>query len=64
MSRMTIQQISALAAMVLMSAGFAWLLLPYYGAILWAVILAILFNPLQRGLERRVRRRGRPHPPY
>lgn len=54
MSRMTIQQISALAAMVLMSAGFAWLLLPYYGAILWAVILAILFNPLQRGLERRL----------
>lgn len=52
MSRTMIQQLSSLAAVVLVSAGFVWLLLPYYGAILWATILAILFNPLQRGLER------------
>jgi len=33
--------------------AFGWILLPYYGAVFWAVILAILFNPLQRHLARR-----------
>ncbi|MES2821457.1 MAG: AI-2E family transporter [Pseudomonadota bacterium] len=33
--------------------AFIWLLLPFYGALFWAVILAILFSPLQRHLARR-----------
>ncbi|OYX00856.1 MAG: AI-2E family transporter, partial [Rhizobiales bacterium 32-66-8] len=47
-----IQEFTFLATLVLVTVAFLWLLSPYYGAILWAVILAILFDPLQRGLER------------
>ncbi|MFC3059817.1 AI-2E family transporter [Paenirhodobacter populi] len=32
---------------VVVSLAFIWLIVPYYGAILWATILAILFHPLQ-----------------
>jgi len=51
MRRATIQNFSLIATIVMVTAAFVWLLLPYYGAILWAVILAILFNPLQRKLN-------------
>jgi len=47
----TIQELSFIAVVIAVTAAFVWLLLPYYGAILWAVILAILFNPLHRRLE-------------
>lgn len=36
------------------SIAFVWLLTPFYGAVLWAVILAILFQPMYRRLERRL----------
>jgi len=39
------------------SIAFVWLLLPFYGAVLWAVILAILFQPMHRRLERRLKGR-------
>lgn len=51
MSRKTIQDSSFLVVMAIVTAAFVWLLTPYYGAILWAVILAILFHPLQHSLE-------------
>lgn len=35
---------------VLVSVAFAWILLPFYGAILWGTVLAILFVPLHRRL--------------
>lgn len=35
---------------VLVTIAFIWLLLPFYGALLWAAILALLFHPLQRWL--------------
>ena len=28
--------------------AFAWLLWPFYGAVFWGAILAIIFAPLQR----------------
>ncbi|MBO9726165.1 MAG: AI-2E family transporter [Novosphingobium sp.] len=31
---------------ILVTAAFAWLLLPYFGAVLWGVVAAILFQPL------------------
>ena len=37
--------------------AFAWILLPFYGAVFWAVVLALLFAPLHRWLL--VRMRGR-----
>lgn len=53
----TVHQFSFVTLIVLVSAAFIWLLLPFYGALLWAVILAILFNPLQRHLVRRLQGR-------
>lgn len=51
-SRTTIETISFIALVVSISLLFGWLLLPYYSAILWAVILAILFNPVHQRLVR------------
>ncbi|WP_442108591.1 AI-2E family transporter [Pseudomonas sp. NUPR-001] len=36
--------------LALVTIAFVWILLPFYGAVFWAVILAILFAPLQRRL--------------
>ncbi|MBB2496342.1 AI-2E family transporter [Aquipseudomonas ullengensis] len=38
--------------------AFAWILLPFYGAVFWAVVLAVLFGPLQRRLALRFGGRG------
>lgn len=43
-----------LALLLLVSIAFIWILLPFYGAVFWAVILAIIFAPLQRRLMRRM----------
>lgn len=40
-----------LALLVLVSIAFVWLLLPFYGAIFWGTILAIIFSPLFRKLN-------------
>lgn len=52
MQRRTIEGISFVSTVVLVTLAFMWLLLPYYGALLWAIILAILFYPLHRRLLR------------
>ena len=39
-----------LALVLVVTLAFAWLLTPYFGAILWGVVVAILFTPLQRRL--------------
>lgn len=57
MQTRTIHQISFVTLVVIVTAAFGWLLLPFYGALLWAAILAILFHPLQRRLV--IRFRGR-----
>jgi len=41
-----IESTSLVIAVVLVTAAFFRLLLPYYGGVLWAVILAIFFRPL------------------
>ncbi len=41
----------------LVTVAFCWLLLPFYGAIMWAAIFAIIFAPMERWLS--VRLRGR-----
>ncbi|MBK4990465.1 MULTISPECIES: AI-2E family transporter [Pseudomonas] len=54
----TALQNKALAVLLaLVTIAFVWILLPYYGAIFWAVILGILFAPLQRNLLIRFGRR-------
>lgn len=42
-----------LLLLVLVTVAFVWILLPFYGAVFWAVILGILFTPLQRRLRMR-----------
>lgn len=53
----TVHGISFLIIVILVTVAFGWLLLPFYGAVLWAVILAILFYPLNRRLVTRFRGR-------
>lgn len=47
------QEVSFVVLVVLVTIAFVFLLLPFYSAVLWAVILAVLFNPLQRWLTAR-----------
>ncbi len=49
----TTHKIAFFLLLIFVTYAFVWLLMPYYGSILWAVILAILFRPLQRRLEDR-----------
>ncbi|MGA0565157.1 AI-2E family transporter [Ancylobacter sp. VNQ12] len=54
MRKTTIQDASLVAVVALVSTAFIWLILPFYGAVLWAVILAVLFYPLHRALGHRL----------
>ncbi len=38
--------------LVLATIGFAWVLAPFYGTILWGLVVAILFNPLNLRLRK------------
>lgn len=42
------------ALVIAVSIAFIYLLLPFYSALLWAVVLAVLFRPLNRWLLRRL----------
>lgn len=57
MTNGALQYRSFLLLLILVSLAFGWLLWPYYGAIFWGAILAILFAPLQRRLL--IKMRGR-----
>ncbi|MBN9046564.1 MAG: AI-2E family transporter [Rhizobiales bacterium] len=47
---MSVQRASFYILLALITVAFAWLLLPYYTAVLWAVILALIFYPVQQRL--------------
>lgn len=50
---------SFILLLTLVSVAFVWLLLPFYSAVFWATILAILFRPMQKRLVHLLRgRRG------
>jgi predicted PurR-regulated permease PerM len=53
----TVQRASFYLMLALTTAAFSLLLLPFYTAILWAVILAIVFHPVQQFLVRRLKGR-------
>jgi predicted PurR-regulated permease PerM len=38
--------------LVVVSLAFAWILQPFYGAVLWAIVGAVIFAPLNRELSR------------
>jgi len=49
-----------LLLLVAASVALGWILAPFYGTILWGVIIALLFSPLNRWLLRRLRNRRTP----
>ncbi|MCU1751650.1 AI-2E family transporter [Pseudomonas sp. 6D_7.1_Bac1] len=51
MKQTVVRDKSLLVLLVLVTAAFIWILLPFYGAVFWAVILGIVFAPLQRRLQ-------------
>ncbi len=51
------EQRALLVLLVAVSAALAWILLPFYGTILWGTVIALLFAPLYRWLLPRLRRR-------
>jgi predicted PurR-regulated permease PerM len=46
-----------LLLIIAVSLAFAWILLPFYGAVLWGTVTAILFAPLYRRLLESMRQR-------
>lgn len=50
MHQYTLQQKSFLLLLALVTIGFAWVLLPFGGAVFWGVVLAIVFAPVYRWL--------------
>ena len=50
MNETSLQRKTLLLLLALVTIAFIWILLPFYGAIFWAVTLGILFAPLQRKL--------------
>ncbi|GAB7529655.1 AI-2E family transporter [Pseudomonas sp. 3A(2025)] len=53
MNETNLQNKTLLLLVALVTIAFIWILLPFYGAVFWAVILGILFSPLQRRLQLR-----------
>src|SRR4029453_8788164 len=52
----TIQEKTFLLLVIAISLALSWILWPFYGAVLWATVLAIVFAPLYRRLSRSMRR--------
>lgn len=46
----TIENNSFLLLTIAISLAFAWILLPFYGAVLWGTVTAVLSAPLHRRL--------------
>ena len=46
-----------LLLVVAVSFALGWVLLPFYGTLLWSAVIALLFDPLHRGLLLRLRHR-------
>ena len=51
MNQKSLQFKSLTVLLFLVTVAFIWILLPFYGAVFWAVILGILFAPMQRRLQ-------------
>ncbi len=56
--RSTLHQRAFLLLLALVTIAFLWILIPFYGAVFWAVILGIIFRPVQVWLESHLKRRN------
>ena len=54
MNQTNLQFKTLLLLLALVTVAFIWILLPFYGAVFWAVILGIIFAPMQRRLQVKV----------
>ena len=52
-----LQDRAFLLLLIASTLAFAWILRPFYGAVLWGIILAIMFSPLYRRLSRTLHQR-------
>jgi predicted PurR-regulated permease PerM len=50
MNSAELQQRTFLVLLIAVSLAFIWILLPFYGAVFWASVLAIIFRPFHRKL--------------
>lgn len=50
MNSAELQQKTFLVLLIAVSLAFIWILLPFYGAVFWASVLAIIFRPFHRKL--------------
>ena len=50
MNPFTLHQKTFLLLLAIVTVGFGWILWPFFGAVFWGVVLAILFAPLYRRL--------------
>ena len=57
MNHPELQQKTFLILLILVSIAFGWILLPFYGAVFWGAVLAILFAPFYRRLLARMHQR-------
>lgn len=53
----TLENRALLLLLVLITAAFGWVLLPFFGAILWGAVIALLFKPVFGSLLRRMHSR-------
>jgi predicted PurR-regulated permease PerM len=53
----TLEDSAFLLLIIAVSLAFVWILLPFYGAVLWGTVTAILFVPLYRRLLKLMKRR-------
>jgi predicted PurR-regulated permease PerM len=53
MNETSLQNKTLILLLVLVTLAFIWIMLPFYGAVFWAVILGIIFAPVQRKLHLR-----------
>lgn len=57
MTHNNLENKSFVLLLALVSVAFVAILLPFYGAVFWGVILAIIFQPVQRRIEARLNQR-------
>lgn len=50
--RESLERRSFLLTLILVSIAFAWVLIPFWGAIFWACVVTVIFYPLQQKLKK------------
>lgn len=50
----TMENVGFAALVLVVTAAFVWLMMPYFGAVLWGLVAAIIFGPLYRRLAVRL----------